>query len=133
MAETSGDAAAMATPNPAHKRTRSAVVKIAITDISSDGESHAVEDVHLEQIGPRALSKRESPKLEAEQEGQREQIAGAPQCRSPAAHRIDALALAAVHQEGQRDAGEDQEDRRTDAAEELRKHERAVGSQVRFD
>ena len=35
MAETSGDAAAMATPNPAHKRTRSAVVKIAITDISA--------------------------------------------------------------------------------------------------
>ena len=76
------------------------------------------------------MSKGKSPKLDAKQEGQREQITGAPQRRPPAAHRIQALPLAAVHQERKRDAGEHQEDRGTDAAEELRKHERPVGSQV---
>ena len=60
----------MATPNPAHRRTRSAVVKIAITDIKRDRESHAIQDVDLEQIGPGTLAKGERPKLEAKQEGQ---------------------------------------------------------------
>ncbi len=52
-----------------------------------DGESHAIENVHLEQIRPGALSKGEGPKLQAKQEGQRKQITSASQRRTPASQR----------------------------------------------
>jgi hypothetical protein len=47
----------------------------------------------------------EQPKLQPEQESEREQISSAAQRGLPAAQRTEALALAPIHQEGECYAG----------------------------
>ena len=63
---------------------------------------------------------------------QEEEVAGAAECRPDALARGQAFALGAVHEEGQGDAGQEQEDGRGHAAEELRKSVRAAGAQLGF-
>src|SRR5258708_5171571 len=63
-----------------------------------DGEAHTVEDVNAEKGGPVALGVGESPELEAEKQGEAEQVAGPPEGSADPAPRADALTLAALHE-----------------------------------